>query len=162
MGKITWNAAGNAGGMSPLDHQLKDDKSSMTDTRFSGNREFTDNISSPKDYTKRATEVVTAKKENPVDETVRDVDDMSDVNDNTDQTKHPRAKKREFSRRAETQDVQQSNEADWQTKSDPDNRPRMDEGTDAVQVPEVVEERVRRKANRWQYDSSNTYEGEIS
>ena len=73
-----------------------------------------------------------------------------------------RAKKREFSRRDETSDAQQSNEADWQTKSDSDNRPRMDEGSDAVQIPEAITERVRKKANRWQYDSSNTYEGEIN
>jgi hypothetical protein len=144
------------------DAPLARNQSDMTHSHFGGNREETDNISSPKDYTKRATEVVTTKKENPVDETTRDVDDMSDVNDNTDLDKHPRAKKREFSRRAETEDVQQSNEADWQTKSDPDNRPRMDEGTDGVQVPEATDLRQRTKPNKWQYDTSNTYEGEIS
>jgi hypothetical protein len=92
------------------------------------------------------------KKENPVDETIRDVDDMVGASE----------KKNEFSYQEEKINVQKGNEAGWQTKSDPDNRPRMNEGSDAVQVPEVVEERQRKKANPWQYDTSSTYEGELS
>lgn len=134
------------------DRPLKESKSDITHSHFGGNREVSEDISSGKDYTQRATEKITSKKENPVDETVRDIDEMTEAE----------SRKREFSRREETSNVQKNNEADWQTKSDADNRPRVDEGSDAVQVPEVVEERVRRKANRWQYGSSNTYEGELS
>jgi len=141
------------------DKPIQDGKTEASDARFGGHREHSD-VANAKDYTARSSDDP-QKEENPVDETIRDVDDMSDVNENF-ADKAARAKKREFSRRAETQDVQQSNEADWQTKSDSDHRPRMDEGTDAVQVPEAKEERVRRKANKWQYDNSNTYEGEIS
>lgn len=132
------------------DAPLAESQSDMTDARFGGHREHSD-VADAKDYTSRTGNAPNVKK-NPVDTTTKDIDDMTD----------DKARKREFSRRAETQDVQQSNEADWQTKSDSDNRPRMDEGSDGVQVPEAVEERVRRKANKWQYDTSNTYEGEIS
>ena len=160
MGRVTWDASGGGTqSMSPGDHPLTDDQSAATDARFGGHREYSQ-VANAKDYTARSGDDP-QKEENPVDETVRDVDDMSDVNDNTDQVKYPRAKKREFSRRDETEDVQKSNES-IAVQSDPDNRPRMNEGSDAVQVPEVVEERQRKKANPWQYDTSSTYEGEIS
>jgi hypothetical protein len=148
--------------LGPSEGNLSENKSDMTDARFGGQRKVVSkSVGDAKDYTKR-TGTAPNRKENPVDETVRDVDDMSDVNDNFADPTTERAKKREFSRREETSNVQKSNEANWQVKSDPDNRPRMDEGSDAVQVPEVVEERVRKKANRWHYESSDTYEGEIS
>lgn len=136
--------------LGPSDGQLKDDKSMLTDARFGGHREHSQ-VAADKDYTAR-TGNAPNKKENPVDETVKDIDEMTESE----------SRKREFSRREETSNVQKSNEADWQIKSDSDNRPRMDEGSDGLQVPEIIEERVRRKANKWQYDSSNTYEGEIS
>jgi hypothetical protein len=138
--------------LGPSDGQLNDNKSDMTDTRFGGQRKrLNQSIADAKDYTKRTGEAPN-KKENPVDETIRDVDDMVGAGE----------KKNEFSYQEEKINVQKGNEAGWQTKSDPDNRPRMNEGSDAVQVPEVVEERQRKKANPWQYDTSSTYEGEIS
>ena len=138
--------------LGPSDGQLKDNKSDMTDTRFGGQRQrLSKSVADAKDYTRRTT-TAPNKKENPVDETVKDVDDMTNAAE----------RKREFSYQEEKLNVQKGNEAGWQTKSDPDNRPRMNEGSDAVQVPEIVEERVRKKANNWQYDSSSTYEGEIS
>lgn len=134
------------------DKPLRENKSDMVDGRFGGQRKtVATSVASPNDYTKR-TGAAPNKEENPVDETTRDIDDMT----------NPNERKREFSYQEEKADVQKGNEADWQTKSDADNRPRMDEGSNAVQVPEVVEERVRKKANQWQYDTSNTYEGEIS
>ena len=136
--------------LGPNDSPLKDDKSSATDARFGGHREYSQ-VSKVQDYTKRAGKAPN-KKENPVEETTKDIDDMTD----------PKQRKREFSRREETSNVQKSNEAGWQTKSDSDNRPRMDEGTDGVQVPEASDLKQLKKANRWQFDSSNRYEGEIS
>lgn len=136
--------------LGPNDNKLKDDKSSMTASDFGGNREYSSNTSDAKDYTKR-TGRAPNKKENPVDDTTKDVDDMTD----------PYARKREFSRREETSNVQKSNES-VAIQSDSDRRPRMDEGNDAVQVPEASDLRQLKKANRWQYDSSNRYEGEIS
>lgn len=131
------------------DTPLKENQSDMKDGRFGGLREHS-NVADAKDYTKR-TGKAPDKKENPVDETTRDIDDMSNTAE----------KKREFSYQENKMDVQKNNEG-IAIQSDPDNLPRMGEGTDAVQVPEVVEERVRRKANRWQFDTSNTYEGELS
>ena len=136
--------------LGPSDGQLAENKSDMTASNFGGHREHS-TVADAKDYTKR-TGNAPNKKENPVDTAVKDVDDMANATE----------RKREFSYQEEKMDVQKGNEADWQTKSDSDNRPRMDEGTDAVQVPEVVVERQRKKANKWQYDTSNTYEGEIS
>ena len=138
--------------LGPSDGQLKDNKSDMTDTRFGGQRQrLSQSVADAKDYTKR-TGAAPNKKENPVDETIRDVDDMVGAGEN----------KNEFSYQETKMDVQKGNEAGWQTKSDSDNLPRMNEGSDAVQVPEVVEERQRKKANPWQYDTSSTYEGEMS
>jgi hypothetical protein len=131
------------------DTPLQTSQSDMIDGRFGGLREHS-NVADAKDYTKRTGEAPD-KKENPVDETTRDIDDMSNTAE----------KKREFSYQENKMDVQKNNEG-IAIQSDPDNLPRMNEGTDAVQVPEVVEERVRRKANRWQFDTSNTYEGEMS
>ena len=136
--------------LGPSDGQLAENKSDMTDGRFGGHREVS-NVANAKDYTARSGDDP-QKEENPVDETVRDVDEMTEAE----------SRKREFSRREETSNVQKSNTAEWREQLDSDKRPRMDEGSDAVQVPEVVEERQRKKANPWQYDTSSTYEGEIS
>lgn len=150
MGKVKWDASGGGTqSMSPGDHPVHDDQSSMTDTRFGGHREYSQ-VADAKDYTKRTGEAPN-KKENPVDETIRDVDDMVGAGE----------KKNEFSYQETKMDVQKGNDV-LAIQSDSDKRPRMEEGSDAVQVPEVVEERQRKKANKWQYATSDTYEGEIS
>jgi hypothetical protein len=71
-------------------------------------------------------------------------------------------RKSEFSYQEKKINVQANNEADFITASDSDRRPRMDEGTDAVQVPDTSELKQQKKANKWQFDTSNRYEGEIS
>lgn len=150
MGKVIWNASGGGTqSMSPGDHPVHDGQASMTDARFGGHREYSQ-VADAKDYTGRTPTNVT-KKENPVDDVVKDVDDMTNSAE----------KKREFSYQEEKINVQKGNDV-IAIQTDPENRPRMGEGSDAVQVPEVVEERVRKKANKWQYDTSDTYEGEIS
>lgn len=134
----------------PNDSPIKDDKSTPSASNFGGHREHS-KTAKEQDYTGR-TGSAANKKENPVDESIKDVDDMSNLTE----------KKNEFSYQEEKINVQKGNEADWQTKSDPDNRPRMDEGTDAVQVPEAYDRKQLKKANKWQFDTSNRYEGEIS
>jgi hypothetical protein len=136
--------------LTPNDNPLAENKSDATDTRFGGNREHS-KTSKDQDYTRR-TGKASNRKENPVDDTIRDIDDMTD----------PKARKREFSRREETSNVQKSNEASFIKKSDPDKRPRMDEGADAVRVPKASDLKQGQRENRWRYDSSNKYEGEIS
>ena len=126
--------------LSPNDSPLKENKSDMTASNFGGNREVS-NTADAKDYTKR-TGNAPNKKENPVEDTSRDTDEMTD----------PKARKREFSRREETSNVQSSNEADFITKSDSDKRPRMDEGSDAVQVPETHAVKRHRKHNQWHFE----------
>lgn len=149
MSKITWNASSSDGILSPAENKIKDNQSEPTDARFGGHREHS-NVASAKDYTARSSEDP-QKEENPVDDAVRDVDDMSNTE----------IKKNEFTYQENKMDVQKGNEG-TATQSDSDRRPRMDEGSDVVQTPDVIEERVRKKANKWQYDSSNTYEGETS
>ena len=133
--------------LTPGEGNLASNKSDMVDGRFGGRREHS-NTANAKDYTARTMTNVD-KKENPVDETLRDVDDMSNTEE----------KKNEFTYQEKKMNVQAGNES-VAIQSDSDKRPRMDEGSSAVQVPEVVEERVRKKANPWQYSSSDTYEGE--
>lgn len=136
--------------LGPNDNPLSSDQSAPSDSRFGGHREHS-NTAKAQDYTSR-TGKAENRKENPVEDTSRDIDEMTEAE----------SRKREFSRREETSNVQASNEAGFITKSDSDNRPRMDEGTDAVQVPEADENRQKQRANKWHFDSSNTYEGEIS
>jgi hypothetical protein len=89
--------------------------------------------------------------ENPVDTAVRDIDDMSNLEE----------RKNDFSQQEIRADVQKGNEGIG-IQSDPENRPRMDEGTDAVQVPSSEYRKQLKKTNRWQFDKSEHYEGEIS
>lgn len=138
--------------LSPGDGLLKKDASQPRHTNFGGHREHS-KTAHDKDYTSRTGEAPNVKK-NPVlqeGEATKDIDDMTD----------PYARKREFSRREETANCQKSNEADFATMSSRENTPEMDAPDDAVQVPDSNPNRQRRKANRWQYDSSNTYEGEL-
>jgi hypothetical protein len=135
--------------LGPNDSPVQNSKSDGVDGNFGGNREYSQ-TSDAKDYTKRAGSAPN-KKENPVDKTVKDIDDMAD----------PKARKREFSRREETSNTQKSNEAGFITKSDKDNLPRMDEGSDAVQVPEASVPKQHRKPNQWHLGTESVYDGEI-
>lgn len=89
--------------------------------------------------------------ENPVDTAVRDIDDMSNLEE----------RKNDFSQQEIRADVQRGNEG-LGIQSDPENRPHMDEGTDAVQVPSSEYRKQLKKSNRWQFNKSEHYEGEIS
>ncbi len=138
--------------LSPGDTLLEKDASQPRHTHYSGHREHSQ-TSKDQDYTDRTGEAPNIKK-NPVlekDEATKDIDDMTD----------PKARKREFSRRAETSDTQLNNEADFMTYSERDNTPEMDAPDDAVRVPQSNPNRQRQKANKWHYDSSNTYVGEL-
>jgi hypothetical protein len=136
--------------LGPNDNPLSSDQSTPTDSRFGGHREHS-KTAKAQDYTSR-TGKSENKKENPVEETVRDIDDMANSEE----------RKSEFSYQEKKINVQANNEADFITASDSDRRPRMDEGTDAVQVPDTSELKQQKKANKWQFDTSNRYEGEIS
>ena len=131
--------------LGPNDNPVQNSKSDTTDGNFGGNREYSQ-TSDAKDYTKR-TGNAPNKKENPVDTAIKDIDDMTD----------PFSRKREFS----YQEEEGTTEADFMIKSDSDNLPRMDEGSDAVQVPASSTLRQHKKPNRWQFAKSETYEGEL-
>ena len=95
---------------------LQESQSDMVDSKFGGHREVSD-VADDKDYTHR-TGRAPNRKENPVDDTSKDIDEMTEAE----------ARKREFSRREETSNVQKSNEADFITKTDSDNQPLEDTG----------------------------------
>lgn len=137
--------------LTPSEGQLNDDKSSMTDTRFGGQRQrLNQSVADSKDYTKR-TGAAPNKKENPED-AVKDIDDMANAEE----------RKREFSYQEDKKDVQKSNEADFIEKSDSNNRPRMDEGSEVVQEPEASDVKQHRKPNQWHFGKSGSvYDGEI-
>lgn len=136
--------------LTPGDSPLSGNKSDATDGRFGGHREHS-KTSKTQDYTGRTGSAVN-KKENPTDKAVKDVDDLSNLEE----------RKREFSYQADKEDVQKNNETDFITASDSDRRPRMDEGSDAVQTPESSDLKQGQRENKWHFDSSNKYEGEIS
>jgi hypothetical protein len=154
MGRVTWNASGGTGTFSPGDSPLSKDQSAPTDARFGGHREVSA-VGKDQDYTSR-TGSASNRKENPVDDTIKDIDDMTD----------PNQRKREFSRREETSNVQASNEAGFITKTDSDNRPLED--TDAFE-PDGSSIKLRRSKikghfGNGQYDNNpnrGVYEGEI-
>jgi hypothetical protein len=140
--------------LSPNDNPLADNASDMKDQNFGGRREFTTGVQQrEQDYKKPTGGSVNVKK-NPVDETIRDIDDMTDA----------KARKREFSRRAETADHSDHNKERFH-ETEPDNRP--PEGTDETQVPDDKHKRSKLKNHfgSGQYDNNpnrGTYEGEIS
>lgn len=138
--------------LTPSDSPFRDGegKSEATHSNFGGHREHSQNAA-PKDYTKR-TGAAPNKKENPED-AVKDIDDMANSEE----------RKREFSYQEDKKDVQRNNEADFIVKSDTDGgRPRMDEGSDAVQVPEASDVKRHRKPNQWHLGKSGSvYDGEI-
>ena len=70
-------------------------------------------------------------------------------------------RKNDFSQQEIRADVQKGNEG-LGIQSGPENRPRMDEGTDVVQVPSSEYRKQLKKTNRWQFNKSEHYEGEIS
>jgi len=140
--------------LSPNDSPLADNASDMKDQNFGGNREVTTGVQQKEqDYTKSAGGSPNIE-ENPVSETTRDIDDMA----------NPEARKREFSRRAETQDPADHNKERF-SESDSSNRPLED--TDGTTVPDDKHRRSKLKNHfgAGQYDNNpnrGRYEGEIS
>jgi hypothetical protein len=136
---------------SPNDTPVQKSQSDITDARFGGQRQaLNQSIGDAKDYTKRTGEAPTIK-ENPVDTAVRDIDEMANTSEH----------KNRFTQEEIRADVQKGNES-VALQSDSDNRPRMDEGTDGVQVPISDYREEMKKKNRWSFNSTEIYEGEIS
>ena len=137
--------------LTPGDCPVMYDKSDATDSNFGGQRRsLNKSIADAKDYTKRTGQAPSVE-ENPVDTAIRDIDDMSNLEE----------RKNDFSQQEIRADVQKGNEG-LGIQSDPENRPRMDEGTDAVRIPNSDYRKQLKKSNRWQFDKSEHYEGEIS
>ena len=135
--------------LTPGDSPVMYDKSDATHSNFGGQRQNAA-VADAKDYTKRTGQAPSIE-ENPVDDAIRDIDDMSNLQE----------RKNRFTQEEIKTDVQKGNEGIG-IQSDPENRPRMDEGTDAVRVPssDYIEE--MKKPNRWSFDSLPIYEGEVS
>ena len=140
--------------LSPNDNQVVDNKADNFHTNFGGRRAVTKNKQvKDQDYTK-PTQCAVDVKENPVDDVIRDVDDMTDA----------KARKREFSRRAETNDYADHNKEHFHT-SEPKNRPLED--SDPVIVPDEKHHgpTIRNHFGSGQYNNNpnrGSYEGEIS
>lgn len=131
--------------LGPNSNPLSSNASDIKDQKFGGNRQFTTGIQQKsQDYTRPVggnsnTEV------NPIDSTARDIDDMSD----------PKARKREFTRRAETADHADHNK-DRFPEASSENRP--PENTSAVIIPD---DKPHGDKLKWQFGSGQ-YEGELS
>ncbi len=129
---------------SPNDNPVQNSASDTTDGDFGGNREYTTGVQRKgQDYKKPVGGDVNSE-ENPVDETVRDIDEMTE----------PEARKREFSRRAETNNCTEHNTERFH-ESEPKNIPSED--TDAF-IPDGKHRRSRLKG----HFGEGQYEGEIS
>lgn len=138
---------------SPNDTPVANNKSAITDGDFSGNREISAASNfKDQDYTGRS-QTGSDVEENPVDDVAKDIDDMSDS----------KARKREFSRRAETSTTGDHNKSRF-AESDPENIP--SENMDTVRIPDekYTGTKLRNQFGHGQYDEPNrrNYEGEIS
>ena len=130
--------------LSPNDSPLSDNASDMKDKNFGGNRSTTTGVQQKtQDYKKPVGGSVDIE-ENPVDDVIRDVDDLS----------NSKTRKREFSRRAETQDPADHNKERFH-EADTGNRPSED--TDAF----IPDNKHRRSKLKNQF-GEGCYEGEIS
>lgn len=132
--------------LGPNDSPVNDSKSSLVDGNFGGNRGITSNISKSQDYRKPSGGAPN-KIENPKDVS-KDVDEMTEAE----------SRKREFSRREETSNTQESNEAGFISKTDSNNRPLED--TDPFE-PDSDPPKKRRSKNKYHFGDGQ-YEGEIS
>lgn len=130
---------------SPNDSPVQNDSSSIKNNNFGGNRATTTGKQQKDhDYTSSVGGSVNIKK-NPVDDTTKDIDDMA----------NSEARKREFSRRAETQDPADHNKERCHEASS-DNRPLED--TDVTIIPDDKHIRSKLKG----HFGEGQYEGEIS
>jgi len=131
--------------LSPNDSPLDSNASDIKNQNFGGNRTFTTGVQQKAhDYTK-AIGGSSNVEENPVEEVTRDIDDMTD----------PKARKREFTRRAETQDHSDHNKEHFH-EIDNDNNPLED--TSAVLIPDD-----KHHGDKLKYQfGQGQYEGEIS
>jgi len=131
--------------LSPNDNPVNNSSSDSSDGDFGGNRKHTTGVQRKQhDYTK----VVGGNcntKVNPVDKTTRDIDEMTD----------PSIRKREFSRRAETNNHADLNKEHFH-EADSGNRPSED--TDGTTVPDGKHRRSKNK----NHFGEGQYEGEIS
>lgn len=122
--------------LGPSDSPVSSSKSSMVDGNFGGNRSISANTSKSQDY-KSPGGGAPNRVENPED-VAKDIDEMTEAE----------SRKREFSRREETSNRQKSNEADFISKTDSDNRPSED--TDAFE-PESDPVKVRRSKDKYNF-----------
>ena len=131
--------------LSPNDNPLEGNASDMKDQNFGGNRELTTGAQQKSQDYKNPVGGSINIEENPVEEVVRDIDDMTDL----------KVRKREFTRRAETQDHSDHNK-DRFSESEPKNRPLED--TDVTHTPDSTHRRSKLKS----HFGEGQYEGEIS
>lgn len=137
---------------------LQSSKSDITDARFGGSRTVAD-TSKTEDYTARTGKANTIE-ENPVDESIKDIDAMTDL----------MSRKREFSYQEDMMDTQRGNTAEFITKSDYDKLPiegQDDFEPDPTDPNFLIKKRrhkVRGQFGDGQYDNNpnrGTYEGEL-
>jgi len=128
--------------LGPNDSTLADNASEMKDQNFGGNREFTEGVQQKDQDYKTPVGGSSNIEENPVEEVTRDTDEMTD----------PAIRKREFSRRAETQDHQDHNK-DRFPESEPDNRPLEDTTPVAVPDDKYHGDRLKYHFGEGQYES---------
>ena len=110
--------------LGPSESQVSNPTNDLTATNFGGPRKVTAGIQNAADYTKRTNDLRDVK-ENPVDDTTRDVDDLND----------PQARKSDTLRQVKSFEVADSNTEHFHVL-DIKNKP-LDEGREdsAFQVP---------------------------
>ena len=138
--------------LSPHDNTISSDNSEMRDGNFGGNRQYTTGTQvKAQDYKLRSGGSSNIK-ENQAAETSHDIDEMTESE----------ARKREFSRRAETSDPKDHNKEHFH-KTDPENRPSED--TTAF-IPDGKKhgDKLKNHFGSGQYDNypnRGSYEGEV-
>ena len=150
--------------MSPNDNRVSDKESAdaLKNRNFGGNRKVTHNIQKDEDYTKPSLERRANVVGDAEEEFIRPsaTDDIDDLND-------PNARKRETSRRKETEDPDHSsrkyrepvNDFAQPLQSDPGNRPESEHREDDV-VKEPDPDAKHGTKNPWHFGESYKKRGD--
>jgi hypothetical protein len=137
--------------LTPNDSPLMYNKSDATHSNFGGQRQKLHiPVGDDNDYTVRKGDDPNTD-QNPIDTSIRDIDEMSNLEE----------RKNRFTQEEIKSNCQEGNDS-LGIQSDPENRPRMDEGTDGIQVPSSVFRKQLKKTNKWQFAKSEHYESEMS
>lgn len=138
--------------LGPNDNQVKNSKSDAVDGDFGGSRKVTTKKQRKTQDYKKPTESAMDMEKNPVDEVVKDIDEMTDSKE----------RKREFSKLAELSDPADHNKERFH-EIDGNNKPLEDNSATIIPDGSYTGSKIKNHFGSGQYNNNPNrgYEGEI-